>query len=144
MVVLGTRHPPDACYKSSGTQCTINVLVALNAVVTACIKSPGKSNSETVNGILQKGDALHSALVKPGASPYFLVDKLPKKYHQYKIQYSQPITVTVFQNGASMEGPCCNLDVILDVVKTAQFALITIGALSPSYIKVLIFSNDKT
>ena len=111
----------------------INVLVAVNAMVTACIKSPGKWNSETVNEILQKGDDLHSAMVKPGASPYFLVDKLSKKYHQYEIQYSQPITVSVFQNGASMEGPYCNLDVILDVAKTAKFALITIGALSPSY-----------
>lgn len=141
MTVLGSRHQADTCYKGCGTQCTVNVLVAM---VTACVKSPEKWDTGTVDKILQNGDNLHSTLMKPGTFPYFLVDELPRNYDQYEIQYNQPITGSVFRNGASMEDPYCNLDVILDVAKTAPFAFLTIGASSPSYTTGLIFSGDKT
>ena len=58
--------------------------------------------------------------------------------------YNQPVTGSGFRNGASMENPYCNLDLILDVAKTAPFAFLTIGASSPSNTTGLIFSGDKT
>ena len=70
--------------------------------------------------------------MKPRTSPYFLVDELPKNYDQSEIQYRQPVTGSVFRNGAFMEYLYCNLDVILEVVKTAPFAFLTIEASLPS------------
>ena len=48
MAVLGSRHQADTCYKGSKIQYTINVLVAM---VTACVKSPEKWDTGTINKI---------------------------------------------------------------------------------------------
>lgn len=113
-------------------------------MVTACVKSPEKQDTETVDEILRKGDNLHSTLVKSKTSPYFLVDELPKNYDQYDIQYSQPVSGSMFRKDASMEDPYCYLDVILDVAKAAPLAFLTIGTSSPSDTTGLVFSGDKT